>query len=261
MSSTARGSKRVDADFYETPHWVTRRLVEVLSLPPSAFVYEPCVGDGAIIEAAPRDWRWITSDIRGPASERFSALLSAGQLHDYAVVDATSPRSVLAQVHGRNLDAAITNPPFSQAEQIARALLDTTSCPVALLQRINWLGGGRNIARVGQRVAEPIHTNLLGEQPLPQPSTYVLPQRPSFGASRKCDRNKGGCGHVDFVGWRVWARLTVAARRTCPDCSRHGLKVTTSDSIEYAWFVWHRDGEPARIGILPDTPIEERRAA
>ena len=50
MSSTHRGAERRPADFYATPHWTVRRLLEALPLPGGVW-FEPCAGEGDIIKA------------------------------------------------------------------------------------------------------------------------------------------------------------------------------------------------------------------
>ena len=55
-------------DFYETPAAVTDALVAVLPLKPGASVYEPCVGDGAIVRRLPRTPMSMSSSRAGIAS-------------------------------------------------------------------------------------------------------------------------------------------------------------------------------------------------
>jgi hypothetical protein len=47
MSSTGRSAVRREADYYPTPSWVTRAILQ--HLPIAGSVLEPCAGDGAIV--------------------------------------------------------------------------------------------------------------------------------------------------------------------------------------------------------------------
>lgn len=50
MSATGRSDVRRLDDFYATPAWCVRRLLEGVN-PPGGLWLEPCAGDGAIIRA------------------------------------------------------------------------------------------------------------------------------------------------------------------------------------------------------------------
>ena len=57
---------RAAYDYYPTPAWCVRRLLEAVDLPGGRWL-EPAVGDGAIVrsvDAARDDVRWTTIDVR-----------------------------------------------------------------------------------------------------------------------------------------------------------------------------------------------------
>jgi hypothetical protein len=111
-------------DYYPTPDWMTRSLLEFHPTIAGAFVLEPCSGDGAIVrvlEAA--GCVVITNDVvqRHPA-----------QTH----MDATDPAfwSSLPYV-----EWVITNPPFNVAFPILQHAFKTAQVGVALLLRKTFL--------------------------------------------------------------------------------------------------------------------------
>ena len=65
-------------DFYVTPAWQTVAMARYVNIPKLCSVYEPCVGDGAIVRAMQRvrpKLHWFTSDIvaREPFAPTFLA--------------------------------------------------------------------------------------------------------------------------------------------------------------------------------------------
>lgn len=188
MSSTNRGAERRPDDFYATPPWCVRRLLDDCAalrewLPRNGTDevrwLEPACGDGAIIKAV-ASWLgarqgplWLANDVRQDAID--------------AVMGTTHP-SVTArcgdflphawQTAGR-VDAILMNPPFSLAEEFVRACLARTLGPVAVLLRLGWLSSARR---------QP----LVRELP---PDVFVLPDRPSFTGN--------GTDSADYC-WAVW---------------------------------------------------------
>jgi len=229
VSATNRGAERASADYYPTPAWCVRRLLEACPIPAAGgpelrprLWLEPCVGDGAIVRAvngvaliAPT---WISADIRESCEPTW--------LGSY--LDWLPPRP----------DVIITNPPFSLSFPIAqKALRDCPQGHVALLLRLNWLGSGTESGR----------SEWLRKNP---PDVYVLPNRPAFVASLGC---KAKCG------WKSMQALAEPRPRACPTCGGV-VSCSTTDATEYAWFVWTPDRERTRgsIQVLAETPEEER---
>lgn len=64
MSSTKRGTKRVELDQYPTPKWCVHRLLEAVDLPAGRWL-EPCAGAGNIINAVSE----VRSDVKWDAWE------------------------------------------------------------------------------------------------------------------------------------------------------------------------------------------------
>jgi hypothetical protein len=173
MSSTHRGAERRPADFYATPHWTVRRLLEALPLPGGVW-FEPCAGEGDIIKAVNakrEDVTWHAHELRGECAPTLDSIervthVEIGDLLARRV--ATMPMA----------SVCITNPPFSIAQPILEHLLHGDFEHLIFLQRVNWCAGPR--------------AALFREM---QPSLYVLPDRPSF---------TGGSTDSIEYGWWVF---------------------------------------------------------
>jgi hypothetical protein len=114
-------------------------------------------------------------------------------------------------------DLVITNPPFSRAEAFVRHALAATAPggTTALLLRLSFLAGGKRAA-------------LFRASP---PDIYVLSTRPSFAAVVTCAADADDCG------WKGVFDIGSPTPKKCPACGGPVSK-STSDSSEYAWFVW-----------------------
>jgi hypothetical protein len=232
VSSKGRGAPVVDSEFYPTPAWCTRRILEALPVAlcdPRLTWLEPCAGDGAIVSQLP------------------VAHISAGDIRDVTphgrVNDHWQVSSFSGWVTPKNV--VITNPPFSLAPELIRHFLP----------RCDWL---ILLLRASFRLSEWRHN---------MPDEYKLPQRPEFLASEKCV----GAGSPVVNGTRAkkgergcgWARkvaLDVPRSERCPACCGI-VQRSTSDSSEYSWFVWtpERNRSAGLTRVLPDTPLEERK--
>lgn len=98
---------------------------------------------------------------------------------------------------------------------------------VALLLRLNWLGS---------QDRAPFHRAHPAD-------IYILPKRPEFAASLSCTAKKSGCTYKETLP------IEAIRPKICPLC---GAKTacSTTDSIEYAWFVWG-PSRGGRWSILP----------
>ena len=203
MSATGRGAKRCDQDYYRTPAWVVRAVLPELGRPPLR-VLEPSAGDGAILDVLREAWpaavrRGIELDpVRADICQHAGHLCETG--------DALARDLV-------GFDLAITNPPFSLAERFVEHLCSHVR-EVALLLRLSFLG---SLGRV----------ELFRRFPC---DVLVLPRRPAFVASVSCDEKKA-------CGWRVTLPLEDPRPKRCPECGAR-VNVSTSDSSEYAWFLF-----------------------
>jgi hypothetical protein len=162
-------------DYYPTPAWCVRRLLEAVDLPGGRWL-EPAVGDGAIVRAVNAvrdDVEWTTIDVRGECAP-------------HIVADFASPlwaRDVDDVTPGRGFDVCITNPPYNQAAEFV-VEARRRAAVVAMLLRLNWL-------------ASRERRELLAGS---MPNVYVLPDRPSF---------VGGGSDMTEYAWLVWPQATL----------------------------------------------------
>lgn len=116
-------NERVDLDFYETPIWQTQVLAKHVDI--RGHCFEPCVGNGKILDAIPEEplkRYWSTNDINQ---------------HRQAVthLDATKP----ACWSGLPFDWVVSNPPFNSASDILNFALSRSRVGVAMLLRLSFL--------------------------------------------------------------------------------------------------------------------------
>lgn len=169
MSATNRGAVRADADYYPTPAWCARRILEALAFPPARLYLEPCAGDGALVRALKAydpTCGVVACELR-PA-EHPSLVRSGADV--VFIGDALSGKLPV-------VDVAFMNPPFSLAVEFVRAALDAAPIVVAL-ERLTWA------CTWGK--AEPAR----------MPSMFVLPNRPSFTGAGRTDASE--------YAWFVW---------------------------------------------------------
>ncbi len=134
-TSTAVMARRIEPhdslDFFPTPPWATRALVEhvikgaLRQLPNDMTAWDPACGDGAML---------------GPLGESFRKV-HASDIHDYdigaAVFDFLWPGSEV----DREADWIITNPPFRLAAEFAHKAKDWATVGSALLVRTAFIEG------------------------------------------------------------------------------------------------------------------------
>jgi hypothetical protein len=209
MSATNRSEVRHPDDFYATPAWATRAILAQFVVRAGDTALEPCCGDGAIvrelINVGFHPGRVTAIDIDAGRVAETARMVGDVAVEDWLLTDGEA-----------SYDLVITNPPFRLAMEFVTKSLKHVgdSGTVAMLLRLNWL------ASAGRREFHKAHPS----------DVYVLPKRPEFAASLKCAA-KPRCG------WEVQQALDAGRPSTCPGC---GAKVTcsTTDSCEYAWFVW-----------------------
>ena len=164
---------RREADFYPTPRWPVRRLLERVPLPGGRW-WEPCAGEGAIIRAVERDdIRWTATELREEARSRLDETGAAVVIANVFAVLRGEPL-----VDTDSFDVIISNPPFSCTDEIIRRLLPRVRCPVVMLLPLDWQCSEDREWLVGH-----------------EPDIWALPERPSFdgeGTDMKC------------VGWYIW---------------------------------------------------------
>jgi hypothetical protein len=230
VSSTSRGGKRSSADFYGTPAWAVHRLLESVDLPGGRWL-ECAAGEGAIIKAVNEkrtDVNWLACEKREKCRNLLMPLAGV-MIADYLKV----PGFI-----GEPPAVSISNYPFSLAvEFIERGLKSNIPYVISLL-RLNFLG------------TEDRNAFFRGNMP----DIHVIPDRVSFAKSISCFRNKKGCTYARIVP------LTARIPKACPKCG-FKLRVSSSDSSEYAWYVWgpERGRKEGKIQVLRHTPLEERK--
>jgi hypothetical protein len=162
VSSTKRGRERNRADNYPTPAWCVKRLVEAVRLPAGDWL-EPCAGDGAIIDAINIPGvKWDALEIRKIPVRRLEQNPNVAAVHCNALE--------FLQDETLHYSVAISNPPFSLAQQFIDICLQRANHVVMLL-RLNYLSSEK-------RHEFMTHT---------RPDVYVLPNRPSFVGGGKTD--------------------------------------------------------------------------
>lgn len=182
-----------EAEFYPTPAWCVRRILDerVVSGGLGEGIWlEPCVGEGAIVDAADA-WlkssapsariTWSTHDIRDTEA--------ASNVGDFLLFEPMI-----------TYDGCIMNPPFSKALRFVQKALAHCGT-VIMLQRLNWLQQGST---------HPERSAWLRAN---TPSVYVLPDRPSFTG-----KGTDGGGYA----WYVWdgREPTVEILFSTPDAER-----------------------------------------
>lgn len=163
MSSTKRGGKRNESDSYPTPGWVTRVLLREVAagrsrVRPEGLWLEPAAGDGGIVRVGQR----VMPKILWQAVELRHECFEPGRLGRWCrnIVCA----DFLTLDFADHFDVAITNPPFSLAEQFLDHMRQVSRY-VVLLLRFGFLESAKR------------HARLSVDMPI---EVWVLPQRPAF---------------------------------------------------------------------------------
>ncbi len=199
MSSTGRGSIRVENDFYPTPVQTIQSIFDRIHWGKVETFLEPCRGDGVILNMVP------------DPIVKHSCEIMDGQ--DYFLTATPS------------VDLTLTNPPFSSALEFLSKAIDGSKTVVFLL-RTNFLGSAKRMPYLSAH--RPTHLYQLSERP-----SFVDVCKGGLvrttGAAGKIlnSEKKKGCG---------WAFQKNAGVKECPNCG--GNVSAGTDSIEYAWFCW-----------------------
>lgn len=190
MSATGRtdGQRNPDGlDFYETPAWAVRRIVEATYLPPGRWI-DPCAGTGAIPRAVDshqgRSWTLVEID---PSR----ADISGASRGDFFEVATMFDR----------FDVAIFNPPFPLAEQFVRACFPIAD-HVVCLQRINWAAKRGPLLDVFKA------------------DIWMLSDRPAFGLNK---HGKVGTDATEYA-WFHWHKEATGRFRVLPRVPKGELK-------------------------------------
>jgi hypothetical protein len=231
MSSKGRGADSVESDFYATPAWATRAILSKLPLiapewtlrrPVGAQfrILESTAGKGAIVEELRAFYPYAEIDAVELDRGRVEQLRERGKCNN--VVHGDLADFAKAGGLGHKYDLILTNPPFTIATNIiehGEALLEPYGISVYLLRQAI-LASDKRVPWWRKRKA----------------FEGILPKRPQFARSLKCDRRdmrriKNPCGFA------VIQELEAPVPPRCPGCG-DALSSTSSDSADYAWFVF-----------------------
>lgn len=216
MSVTGHRDVRHPDDFYETPAWCVRALLPYLQ---RGDVLDPCCGNGAIGRVLAEEWSRFNRYGIEINEGRYLEAAASTVLHKRDGVDVVSRtfdnvthEDYLALPSVARIPLIVTNPPFKLALEFATKALKEADT-VAFLLRLNWLA-----SETRRKFHEANPCDLI-----------VMPRRPSF--AQFCS-----CGKSPNCGWKA----TLPASEPRPShCNCGGpIKVSTTDSTEYAWFVW-----------------------
>lgn len=158
-------------DFYPTPEWATRELLDRVTI--RGTVFEPCVGDGAIARALAGDKTLVYTGDIDPA---WSPMVCGDAR------ERTFWREADALIED-GIDWIVTNPPFNVAAQIVPAAYNHAVKGIAMLLRLSYL--------------EPVEDRggWLNEHP---PSSLIVLPRISFTNNGKTDSVT--------CAWMVWRK-------------------------------------------------------
>ena len=189
MSSTKRGGQRSESDNYPTPFWCVHRFIERLQLPASGIWYEPCAGEGAIIQAmnVRKEYRrWWANEIRAEENPKLRMVTPRdGGVCIGDILDPTTPLPPRSDV-----SVIITNPPYRIAwELLHKMLREFPHAHIALLLRVNFY-------------ASKARHGFMSKY---APDIYVLPNRPGFKKWGKTDSPE--------YGWFYWGPSPRARER------------------------------------------------
>jgi len=174
MPSTTK-TKRRDADFYETPEWCTRALLDSYPIDSNSVIVEPCAGHGAIsrvIKEYYPECTLVQYELnRNKKLEKISTVEFGDFLKQDGLISVgnslkTDPRCSL-------VDYVITNPPFTYAQEfITNCRLIYPNAEIIMLLPFSFLGSDKR--------------HGWWKQNTPNKQT-VLSTRPSFTNDGKTD--------------------------------------------------------------------------
>lgn len=195
MPTTKRRIDMDGPDYYPTPAWATRALIEHHSAidEPDALIWEPACGDGAMaseLGSYGRSRRVLATDLfyRGFGSGDF----------DFLNIAPSTIRNMVGLGHSKL--HIITNPPFHSATQFALKGLEYMEMvgkyhagSVCLLLRTAFLEGGNRFDELFDR--------------LPPTHIHVFSERVTFYPAG--DERQGTGGGTTSYSWFRWDAVTV----------------------------------------------------
>lgn len=231
MSVTGHNEIRDPDDFYATPKWCVDVVLPFLPELRGKSILEPGCGDGAIIRALPAGLAITGIEMNAVRASRARDLRRA-------MIDRANFLDWAKERRDHEFDVAIGNPPFKLAmpfvqetHRIARVVAFLLRLPFLCSRKRNeWLRA---------------HT----------PTINALSERPEFVMSIRCKRfaKKRDRARIDQAQSCTFEELRpIDAERPkcCPLCGA-AVTVSTTDSADYAWFVW--DDQAPIVRVLPLT--------
>jgi hypothetical protein len=225
MSSTNRGSQRVENDLYETNPKSTNAFLDHFTLKKGA-VLECCAGRGA-----------ISREIRKRYPESDNPITQVENNTDHQEVLSQYGHTWMynfllwpSWFKPQKLTTIITNPPFSLAREIIERCFEIAEPGTDIIMYLRQAF----FSSEGRRDFWEAH-------PLQQ--YYPLINRPSHIKAAKCSKYPKSKVYLlgpDVCDWQQNYRLDEEPSKTCPVCGAK-VKVTSNDSADYAWFVWSED--------------------
>jgi len=210
MSSTNRGATRERDDFYETPAWATKLVLPVLGGVAGRVVLDPFAGRGAILDVCTEEDACETLAFEKDPDRARMCSARNRTVRCADTFEAFSPGDFGIGGEFHAVDLIVTNVPFSRALEAVKWCI-ATGRPTAVLLRLAFLASLERAAFHRKHPAD----------------VFVLARRPSFLTREQKKRL-----HEEALArWRE-SGVTHDKRPTPPG----------TDSCDYAWFVWGRDG-------------------
>ena len=215
-------------DFYETPAWAVDAVLPYLPNLWRASVLDPCAGRGAILDAL------AAQGFAGHGIE-----LDAGRAALAAESRAVTCADALAMAPGAwGASRVVMNPPFARAEEfVRRAIMET--------RHHAWSHGGPSTVAALLRLAFLEGQGRAGLHREFPSDVVVLSERPAFVASLSC-------GEKEKCKWAIQLPIKAPRPASCGGCGGK-IKVHTTDSAAYAWFLWG-EGRGGRWSVAERGP-------
>lgn len=188
-------------DFYPTPEWATRELLNQVTV--RGNVFECCAGDGAIAKALAGERTFVYT---GDIDPQWSPMVWGDALErQYWREAETRVNSDYSDVQP-GMDWVVTNPPFNAAAQIVPIAFNHANKGIAMLLRLSFL--------------EPVEDRGAWLNQHPPTDLIVLP-RISFT----------GNGKTDSVtcAWMVWRKNATQQRIVIAQNPKFAPKLITKE--------------------------------
>ncbi len=244
MSVTGHRDVRLADDNYQTPEACVRLLLPHLQ---RGDVLEPCCGEGAIGKVVHEAWNGSGDyvEIKGFEidPDRAAIARDSGYFDNVATGDFLQSTQSTARLEAdlHRWPLVITNPPFSLAMPFLERSLRVADT-VAFLLRLAWLASAER---------NSFHRSNPSD-------LIILPKRPSFAKFASCAGGitliNGQQAQQSSCGWKDSFKPNEQHPKTCPTCGGK-VKVSTSDSADYGWFIFG-PGRGGRI-IHPQIDVAE----